>query len=265
MMATAGERAYPATGNSAQQIKARTRRLESEHQRLSERVCQLEDELARARDFAALAAHEVIKPLVMTEACADGIRERTAHALDIVSRQELESIIHVSASARMLVEALLIDARDCSIDLPRRPVDLTKVVHDCLAMLGPDIAAREAEVEVDSLPVVSGNAAMLRGVFGNLLANAIKYGPGHGSRIRVTAVLAEGSWVLSVEGPGTAIPDAERRSIFEPWRRGTTGRGARGVGLGLAVARRIVERHGGELGVTSPDAKSNRFFFTLPA
>jgi len=61
------------------------------------------------------------------------------------------------------------------------------------------------------------------------------------------------------------IPERDRERIFEPWERGAGERRARGVGLGLALVRQVVERHGGRVGVTSQDPTANRFFFTLPS
>ena len=72
------------------------------------------------------------------------------------------------------------------------------------------------------------------------------------------------AWQLGVESEGEPIPDADRERIFQPYRRGTGERRARGSGLGLSICREIVERHGGELGVM-PVEGGNRFQFTLPA
>jgi light-regulated signal transduction histidine kinase (bacteriophytochrome) len=272
-MTTAGRR-QPLPAQAAKQGKPDSARataalgdavLQPEIQRLRRRVKELERKNAQLEQFAAMAAHELVKPLVMTEACATTIKERSGHGLDLASRQELESIILISSRVRLLVEALLVDARDNSGALRLQTVDLGHVVRGCLAMLARDIEAHDATVEVDPLPVVRGNAALLGGVFGNLLTNALKYSPGPGSQIQITAVRSEASWVFAVEAPGRAISDAERRSIFEPWQRGRTARQFRGMGLGLAVVRRIVERHGGEVGVTAGNESRNRFFFTLPA
>jgi signal transduction histidine kinase len=238
--------------------------IKDDVQRLGDRVEQLERENAQLRDFAAIAAHEVLKPLVVTEACAVAIKERTGHGLDLASRQELESIVQISSRVRLLVEALLIDARDSSMALRLQEVDLTRVVKDCLALLARDIEARDAKVAFDELPVVRGNAALLGGVVGNLLSNALKYSHGQGGEIQVSAVRSDASWVFAVESPGPEIPEAERSSIFEPFQRGSAGRHIRGTGLGLSVVRQIVERHGGEVGVTATSGSRNRFFFTLP-
>jgi signal transduction histidine kinase len=106
---------------------------------------------------------------------------------------------------------------------------------------------------------------MLSGVFGNLISNALQYGPREGGEIHVSAERSEAGWTFSVNSPGPAIPERDRQRIFEPWQRGWGERRARGVGLGLAIVRQVVERHGGQVGVTSPTGAGNQFFFTLPA
>jgi len=231
----------------------------------------LDDEwqaLARERialeDFAAMAAHEVLKPLVLTESSAAAIARRAGDALDPESRRDLDTLLRVSSRMRVLVESLLLDARDRDRPLRRRPVDLTELVNDCVEMLAGEIRARHARVDVEPLPTVRGNAALLQGVFGNLLSNALKYAALPGEPIRVTARHANAGWVIAVDSPGPPIPESDRERIFEPWQRGRNARGSRGAGLGLAIVRRIVERHGGSVGITSPARRINRVCFTLP-
>jgi signal transduction histidine kinase len=239
--------------------------LEHEVERLAARVEELERERVEIENFTAMAAHEMLKPLMLTETCAALVAERAGHGLDLASRQELDLMVRMSQRVRLLVSALLTDARDHGIPLHKQEVDLTTVVRECLDVLREDIRARRIAVQIDPLPVVSGHPALLTGVFGNLLANAVKYGPRDGGEIRITAVNGGEEWTFGVQSPGPAIPENDRERIFEPWERGLTERRARGAGLGLSIVRRIVERHGGVVGVTCPTAHSNRFFFTLPA
>jgi signal transduction histidine kinase len=246
--------------------------LEGEIVRLSGRVEELERELEESRAqaaklerFAAMAAHEVLKPLVMTEAFATMIAERGGHGLDLDTRRDVDTLIRISSRMRVLVEAMLMDARPDREPLQRQAVDVSKVLNDCVEMLGAEIKAREVKVDVDPMPVVPGDAALLTGVFGNLLSNALQYGPREGGEIQISAERSEAGWTFSVESPGPPIPESDRQRIFEPWQRGVGERRSRGVGLGLAIVRQVVERHGGRVGVTSPpDAAANRFFFTLP-
>lgn len=246
--------------------------LEGEVVRLADRVEQLEQELEESRAqaaklerFAAMAAHEVLKPLVMTEAFATMIAERGGHGLDLETRRDVDTLIRISSRMRLLVEAMLMDARPDQEPLQREAVDVSKVLNDCVEMLGAEIRAREVKVDVEDMPVVPGDEALLTGVFGNLLSNAIQYGPREGAEIKVSAARSEAGWTFSVESPGPAIDERDRQRIFEPWQRGWGERRSRGVGLGLAIVRQVVERHGGHVGVTSPEPTANRFFFTLPA
>lgn len=245
--------------------------LEAEIARLSARVEELERERAEQEreyreleGFVAMAAHELQKPLVMTEAYATMIAERAGYGLDLESRRDLDALAKVSARVRVLVDALLTDARDNDRPLRREQVDVSNVLEQCLQTLDPEIRARDARIDVDPMPVVEGNRALLTGVFGNLLSNALKYGSRDGGDIRVSVSRSEAGWTFAVQSAGPPIPRRERDRIFEAWQRGRGERRANGAGLGLSIVRRIVERHGGEVGVTTPSDASNRFYFTLP-
>ena len=259
------ERRQPVGHNAGRSpgTSAAPQQVQRERDALREQRLALERERTSLEEFAAMAAHEVLKPLVLTESCATAIGERAGDRLDPESRRDLETLLRVSSRMRIMVEGLLLDARDQDEPLRRQRVDLTTLVNDCVEMQSAEIRARHAHVDVDPLPVVRGNAALLQGVFGNLLSNALSHGL-VGGHIRVTATRESAGWVFGVESPGPPIPESERQRIFEPWQRGRNARGSRGAGLGLAIVRRIVERHGGEVGVTSPTGRGNRIFFTLP-
>jgi signal transduction histidine kinase len=146
-----------------------------------------------------------------------------------------------------------------------RAVDCNRLVTDVIALLQPEIEARGASIQVGELPSVRGEAALLGGLFTNLLTNALKYGPRSGGVISVTAEREPAQWRITIDDDGPPIPEDERARIFEPFRRGRRERRARGAGLGLTICRRIVERHGGRIGVAARPDGGNRFYFTLPA
>jgi len=229
------------------------------------RVQELETERAQLENFAAMAAHEVLKPLVMTEAYATLLTERVGHSLDLQSRRDLDAIVRISSRVRLLVEAMLTDARKSGRPLRREQVDVALIIRDCIRLLDAEIRERDARLEVDPMPVIESDPALLSGVFSNLLSNAVKYGPRRGGDIRVSVTRSEAGWTFDVLSSGPALPEHGRAKLFEPWECGPGERRAAGAGLGLAIVRSIVEQHGGEVGVTSPTDRSNRFFFTLPA
>ncbi|MGH2969767.1 MAG: sensor histidine kinase [Solirubrobacteraceae bacterium] len=239
--------------------------LEGEVERLSARVAQLEREKAQVEAFAAVAAHELVEPLIMTEAYASIVSDRLGEPEHADSRRDLHALSRGVSRMRLLAESLLHDARASGRQLERKPVDVTALVGDCIGLLQPEIASRDARIELGELPDAVGEEALLSGVFSNLLINALKYSPRRGAGIRVGGAREEAACRFFVESEGPTVPHEDRRRIFEIYQRGQGERRASGAGLGLTICRRIVERHGGEIGVVSVNGSGNRFFFTLPA
>jgi signal transduction histidine kinase len=235
-------------------------RLEGEVARLRSRVAQLEREIADVDAFAAVAAHELMEPLVVIEVhaamvAAAGDPERAAEAADGIGR--------AASRLRRLVEAILHDARAGEEGIVGRPVELGRVLGDVLVLLRPEIEARSASVITGPMPTVTGDEALLGGLLTNLLANALKYGPRTHANIQVAAERDGTGWRVTIEDDGPPIPEDERARIFEPFQRAHRERRSRGTGLGLSICRRIVERHGGHMGL-APEAAGNCFYFTLP-
>jgi len=240
--------------------------LERHNRELRERVRLLEAEMRSLEEFTAMASHELLKPMILAEVTASTILERASSRLDLVSQEDLERMTRSSARVRMLVEGLLLDSGRGSGALKLEQVDMASVVKSCLDLLKPEIDARGARVVVEPMPVVNGNQALLNGAVGNLLANALKYGSRANTEIRIAVERRAGSWVFEFDSHGRAIAARDRTAIFDPWRRGHNERRAKGAGLGLTIVRRIVERHGGEVGVMPLNGRhGNRFYFTLPA
>lgn len=181
------------------------------------------------------------------------------------SREDLAIVGRTATRTRHLLEALLHDARSGEHSVTRKPVDLGAVVADTVAVLAHEVRARSATVRLGELPTVPGDESLLNGLFTNLILNALKYSPRTGSEIVVDAARENGSWRVAVESEGPTIPAEDRDRIFEPFQRGRSERRARGAGLGLTICRRIVERHGGQIGVVPAARGGNRFYFTLPA
>jgi signal transduction histidine kinase len=236
-----------------------------EIERLAARVAALEEEKNALEAFAALAAHELVVPLVMTESYAAIVRERLEGDEHAPSRRDLDALARGAARTRLLIEGLLHEARASERPLRRQPVDLNRVVRDCVLLVEPEVSARCAQIEIDELPEVLGEEALLGSVFVNLIFNALKYSPRQGGSIRIGAVRELRQWRVTVESEGPTIPNEDRERIFEPFHRARTERRERGAGLGLAICRRIVERHGGEIGVAPANGSGNLFYFTLPS
>ena len=217
---------------------------------LRARLAVLEREKAEVDAFAAVAAHELIAPLVMTEAYAVMIAERLDAEGQADSRRDLDALGRGAARVRLLVEALLHEARAGGRQLRRRPVDLQRLVGDCVGLLAPEIASREADVIVEALPEVVGEQALLGGLFTNLLLNALKFSPRHAGVIRVRATREATVWRVAVESDGPTIPEQDRRRIF--------GRSTVAAGVACAAPASGSRSAGGSSTVTAASSASCR-------
>jgi signal transduction histidine kinase len=239
-------------------------RLEEENERLAARVAELEERYTAVERFAGTAAHQLAEPLVIAESSAILVVDELGPDLDPQLRDRLDAIGRGAARARLLIDALLQDARSAGRPIRLARVDVGTVVEAAIATLSPRFEARGITPVVTPHPTLLSDPRLLGVIYENLLSNALKYGPREGSEIRVHAAREGDMWRLSVTSPGTPLPDADRERIFEPFRRAAGERRAPGTGLGLAICARLAERLGGRMDV-EPQADGNTFFVTLPA
>lgn len=161
-----------------------------------------------------------------------------------------------------LLDAARMEAGRLSLEL--RPCDVREIVAEVIDQQRPAAPAHRIEVSLPADPVpVRCDSIRLEQVLGNLVGNAIKYSPG-GGRVQVDVSSAAGRATLSVADQGLGISAEDRPHIFEPFRRGSRHEGVPGMGLGLWVARRIVEAHGGVLEVESAPGAGAVFHVRLP-
>jgi signal transduction histidine kinase len=151
------------------------------------------------------------------------------------------------------------------IRIAPEPAQVAELVEDAMTMLRPLAADREQRLDVeleDGLPPVRVDRTRFVQVLSNLVGNAIKFTP-DGGAITVRARADNGDVRLEVEDNGPGIPPETADAVFERFWQGDAS-DPRGAGLGLAIAKRIVEAHGGRIGFTSPPAGGTTFYFTLP-
>jgi signal transduction histidine kinase len=226
-----------------------------------------ETEAARRSRDAVLAnvSHELKTPLSAQLASIELLRDglgamETSEATKLVTALE-RSTLRLMRLVDNLLESVRIETGRAT--LRRLPVDLAALVEDAAAMTRPLLDQRRQRLEIahGSLPAVTGDPGQLTQVLVNLIANAQKYAPDD-SVIRIGGSSAGGSVSLWVEDAGPGVPPALSASIFDRFRRaGTEGEG---MGLGLWIAKSILERHGGRIGVSDSPAGGARFTLTLP-
>ena len=238
------------------------------HTRRSRQLAELQ------MSFVASVSHELRTPLTVIRGAAHNIERGVVQDPAQVGRY-LRMIIDYGNQLSEMVEQVLAYAgakRNPAL-LNRQPVVIKDLLGEAIANAAHDVGGTPCEVEFTvphSLPAVTGDPVALRRVFQNLIANAVKHG-GEGGWIGVTVASPNGGTPPAVEvqvadrGPG--IPEEEQKEIFKPFTRGAVAqsRQVRGSGLGLSLAREIVEAHGGTIAVSSRPGSGAIFTVRLPA
>jgi light-regulated signal transduction histidine kinase (bacteriophytochrome) len=164
-----------------------------------------------------------------------------------------------------LINDLLAYSRVGTRGKPFGPVDGTAVVLSAQEALVTSIAESGAVVTHDALPVILGDATQLTQLFQNLFGNAIKFHrPGEAPRIHVGAARQDGAWKFSVRDNGIGIQAEYFERIFVIFQRLHGRDEYPGTGIGLAICKKIVERHGGRIWLESEPGKGSTFHFTIP-
>jgi signal transduction histidine kinase len=243
------------------------RRLNAE---LEERVKQRTAELSYAneelRQFAYAASHDLQEPLRTITIYTQLIAQRIGHTED---RDLAEFVNFVVTSTRRMSDLLndllaYSQASDRALDLSQ-PVPLEGVLAGVMLSLNALIDETGARITSDPLPTVYADFTQLTRVFQNLLSNALKYRNGEEPEVHVSARQSGGEWQLSVRDNGIGIEPGFHNHIFGIFKR-LHGKDTPGTGMGLAICKKIIERHGGRIWVESEGTgKGSTFVFTLPA
>ncbi len=227
------------------------------------------EELARSnRDleqFAYVASHDLQEPLRMVTGYMDLIQRRYADQLDDDAREFIGFAADGATRMKTLIQDLLAYSRVGTRGKPFVPIDLAKPLAQALEHLQVRLAENGAEVTHDPLPTVLGDQTQLTQLFLNLIGNAIKFrSPDRSPRIHVSAQRGEGEWTLCVEDNGIGIEPQYLERIFIIFQRLHARTDYPGTGIGLALCKRVVDRHGGRIWAKSTPGQGSRFCFALP-
>lgn len=217
---------------------------------------------AELEQFAHVVAHDLSEPLRTISGFAELLERRAAQALGPSEEQFLSAIVTSARRGQQILDSVLHLARVGSAELQRQPVDLNVVVGEVVMGLRAMIEANGAVVDVGPLPTVPGDATQLGQVFQNLVANAVKFRGEAAPLVQITAREHEDGWLTEVADNGRGIePGHHVFGMFE--RTGTADEV--GLGIGLAVCQKVVERHGGAIWFESTVGQGTTFLLTLPA
>lgn len=222
---------------------------------------------AELEAFAYVASHDLQEPLRKIMAFGELLERRSGPALDEGSRDFLKRMREASSRMSRLIQDLLQLSRVGRDTLPYQPVDLNKTVAADLIDLETVIKEAGATIEVGPLPTVKGNPFQLRQLFQNLLSNAVKFRRKDvPPSIKVVAREdAGGHVIIEVADNGIGFEEAYLERVFQPFQRLVTRQEFPGTGMGLALCRKIAERHGGSITARSTPGAGSVFVVSLPA
>ena len=241
--------------------------------RVEERTAELMRSNEELERFAYIASHDLQEPLRMVASYTQLLERRYKGRLDADADDFITYAVEGASRMQKMITDLLAFSRVTTRGNDFAPTDCNALLAEVLANLQFVIAEAAATVTYDELPTVNGDATQLRQLFQNLIANAVKFRGEAAPSVHISARLVDESradvpsapeWLFSVSDNGIGMDTQYAERIFVIFQRLHTRAEYPGTGIGLAIAKRIVERHGGRIWVESAPGAGATFFFTLP-
>lgn len=256
---------HPKTGEVVK-IQAASRDI-SDRQRIEKELAQHTADLARSNaeleQFAYIASHDLQEPLRMVASYTQLLARRYPEKLDAEVDKYINYILDGATRMQQLIHDLLQYSRVGTHGQSFKFVDCNDIIRQVIANLKVAIRKSEARITWQNLPQVFGDKTQLLQLFQNLIANAIKYRGLQPPKVQIDARYREGEWLFSVRDNGIGIDPKYGDRIFQIFQRLHTREEYPGTGIGLAICKRIVERHRGHIWVESEPSGGAIFYFTL--
>jgi len=254
-----------------ERLEARVAERTAEIGAANEALIRTNDELRRSnrelQEFAYVASHDLQEPLRKIRTFADLLREEYREQVDEQGRHYLDRMHQAASRMSRLISDLLTFSRVATKARPFEPVALDDVLREALEDLDMLVQEAGADVQAEPLPRIEADPMQMRQLFQNLVGNAVKFRQeGVRPEVRIRAVPPPDDTQVSIEvqDNGIGFDPKYTERIFVPFQRLHTRGEYDGTGIGLAVVRRIVERHGGTITVASEEGAGTTFVVTLP-
>jgi signal transduction histidine kinase len=226
----------------------------------SDGLIQINQELEK---FAYVVSHDMQEPLRTITSYIRLLEKNLGNKLDGESKEFMDFILNASQRMRSIIIGLLEYARIGTQDETFETVDCDVVIKDVLDNLEEVIQDSGARIEVEHMPVIQGNYTLFVQLFQNLIGNAIKFRREQAPVIRISCTSTDDQDLFSVKDNGIGIEKEYEHKIFEIFQRLHNPGEYVGVGLGLAICKKIVERHHGKIWMTSEPNNGTTFSFTI--
>jgi PAS domain S-box-containing protein len=219
---------------------------------------------AELEQFAYVASHDLQEPLRMVSSYTQLLQRRLGPGLDSDTSEFMGYIVDGAARMKQLIEDLLAYSRVGTRGKEFGPFACEDALGRALANLRAAIEETRAEVTHDALPAVEGDDAQVAQLFQNLVGNALKFRGREPPRVHVGVAARDGEWEFTVRDNGIGIEPQYFGRIFMVFQRLHSQGDYAGTGIGLAICKKVVERHGGSIWVESRPGEGSTFHFTLP-
>jgi len=230
---------------------------------LAQKTEELSRSNAELQQFAYIASHDLQEPLRMVASYTQLLGKRYKGKLDKDAEEFIGYAIDGANRMQRLIRDLLEYSRVGSEDKAIETIDCERVFQEVLNNLSTSIQDHHADITHDHLPTVQANPALLTQVFQNLIGNALKFQRDDPPQIHVGVKALSRGWEFWVRDNGIGIPADQQERIFAIFQRLHSRSEYPGTGIGLAICKRIVEKHGGKIWVESDPGKGSTFFFTI--
>jgi PAS domain S-box-containing protein len=231
---------------------------------LQETLADLARSNADLQQFAYVASHDLQEPLRNVASCLQMLEKDYKNKLDADADQYIHYAVDGAVRMKALILDLLAYSRVATKGKPSIRVDCEQTLDRTLNNLGAAISEAGAVITHDPLPTVFADDTQLLQVFQNLIGNAIKFRRDDPARIHVSAVKNKNEWIFSIKDNGIGIESRHLERIFEIFQRLHKRSQYDGTGMGLAIVKKVVERHGGRIWAESEPAVGTTFYFTIP-
>ncbi|HEX2866770.1 MAG TPA: ATP-binding protein [Ignavibacteriales bacterium] len=230
---------------------------------LKNTMLELERSNKELEQFAYVASHDLQEPLRMVSNFTQLLSKRYKNKLDQDADTMINFAVDGAKRMQMLITDLLTFSRVMTKGMPFESVDLNEIVAAVKKNLQMTLKETEAEILTEHLPVVKADAVQMIQLFQNLISNAIKFRSQRKPVVKINAAGKKNEWVLSVSDNGIGIEPQFRDRIFVIFQRLHDMTEYPGTGIGLAICKKIVERHHGRIWVESTPGEGATFYFTL--
>ena len=231
---------------------------------LAERAVALERSNAELAQFAYIASHDLQEPLRMVTGYLQLLERRFGDRLDTDAHEFIDFAVDGAKRMQELIEDLLAYSRVGQKAIEREEVDAAAVLRRVLSDLAASIEETNATVTHDELPRISVDVVQFGQLLQNLLSNAVKFRGDDRPAVHVGTRRDDAEWIFEVRDNGIGIDPGLRDRIFAVFQRLHTRDEYPGTGIGLAIAQKIVERHGGRIWVDSEPGTGTTFSFSIP-